>query len=74
MIDGTAGSFGSSATDSFSVPSSIFNTPKTMQVNVKESGAGSVEAFDSISIFGVKSGANAFTVIILSERLCEVFN
>ena len=67
VIDGTAGSFGTSATGSFSVPSSIFNTPKTMQVNVKESGASSVEAFDSISIFGVKSGANAFTVILNNE-------
>ena len=67
VVDGTAGSFASSSTGSFSVPSSIFNTPKTMQVNVKESGGSSTEAFDSISIFGVKSGSNAYTVIIDNE-------
>ena len=67
VIDGTAGSYGTSATGSFSIPSSIFNTPKTMQVNVREDGESSAEAFDTISIFGVKSGTNSYTVILSNE-------
>ena len=66
VIDGTSGGFSNSTTGSFTVPNTIFNTPKTMQVNVKEDGE-SVEAFDSISIFAVKSGTDAYTVIMDNE-------
>ena len=38
-----------------------------MQVNVREDGETNTEAFDSISIFAVKSGTNSYTVVLNNE-------
>ena len=61
IIDGTAGSYGTGNTATFTAPSNIssFSASKTMQVNVVEAtDTSTVIAFDTISIFGVKSGAD----------------
>ena len=67
VIDGSAGSYSTTATSSFSVPSSHFTSPKTMQVNVREQSDTSKTATDSLSIFAVKAGSNAYTVILDNE-------
>jgi hypothetical protein len=62
--DGT----GANDTFTFSVPSSHFTTPKTIRVGVAEADAATTEvSFDTISIFGVRQGSNAYTVILDNE-------
>jgi len=64
----TDGTTANSDTFSFSVPSSHFTTPKTLRVGVSEGTAASTEiAFDTINIFAVKDGTNAYTVILTNE-------
>ena len=64
--DGTSGS--NADTFSFTVPTSHFTTPKTLRVGVAEQANTSTEvAFDTIDIFAVKEGTNAYTVILDNE-------
>ena len=64
----TDGTTANSDTFSFSVPSSHFTSPKLLRVGVSEGTAASTEiAFDTINIFAVKEGSNAYTVILDNE-------
>lgn len=75
ISDESSFSDGASATNdtfTFSVPSSVFTTPKSLRVGVSEADQTEV-AFDTISIFAVQPGAagddgdDAFTVICTNE-------
>jgi len=64
----TDGITANSDTFSFTVPSAHFTTPKSLRVGVSEGTAASTEiAFDTINIFAVKEGSNAYTVILDNE-------
>jgi hypothetical protein len=65
----TDGTSGASADEfDFTVPTSHFTTPKTIKVGVAEQTDTSTEvAFDTIDIFAVKEGTNAYTVILDNE-------
>ena len=64
----TDGSTANSDTFSFTVPSTHFTSPKALRVGVSEGTAATTEiAFDTINIFAVKEGSNAYTVILDNE-------
>lgn len=65
IVDDTV--YGASNTKNFTVPASFFNSPQVLRVSVAESGVGTEEAFDNISIFAVKPGSDAYTVILTNE-------
>jgi hypothetical protein len=54
-------------TVNFPVPSSYFSSPQVLRVSVAENGINTEEAFDNISITGVKPGAEGYTVILTNE-------
>ena len=52
----------------FSVPAAHFTGTKSIRVGVAEASADTTElAFDSITIVGVKPGADGFTVVVTNE-------
>jgi hypothetical protein len=65
IVDDTV--YGASNTKNFTVPASFFSSPQVLRVSVAESGVGTEEAFDNISIFAVKPGSDAYTVILTNE-------
>ena len=68
-LDGTAGSIGTSAVATFSIPSSSFSSPKQMLVEVYEAAdTSTVIASDSVTIFAVEQGGDAITIIMPNDN------
>ena len=64
---GNPSSYSSDNTFNYTIPTSLFNTPKTMKVEVRETQNTSIIASDTVSVYAVKSGTNAYTVILDNE-------